>query len=73
VPLLATLRNKPRLEKRAHCRRYGRLRARRRTPAGRARWIDMGGSIFEVDGGRQPDRLVMNAAAGIPAALPQHA
>jgi hypothetical protein len=27
----------------------------------------MGGSIFEVDGGRQPDRLVMNAAAGIPA------
>jgi hypothetical protein len=24
----------------------------------------MGSSIFEVDGGRQPDRLVMNAAAG---------
>jgi hypothetical protein len=33
----------------------------------------MGGSIFEVDGGRQLDRLVMYAAAGIPAALPQHA
>ncbi len=25
----------------------------------------MGGSIFEVDGGRQPDRPVMNAGAGI--------
>jgi hypothetical protein len=32
----------------------------------------MGGSIFEVDGGRQPDRPVMNARAGIPAAQPQH-
>jgi hypothetical protein len=60
-------------KERAQRRRYGRLRARRRTPAGRARCIDMGGSIFEVDGGRQPDRLVMNAAARIPAALPQHA
>jgi len=32
----------------------------------------MGGSIFEVGGGRRPDRPVMNAGAGIPAAQPQH-
>jgi hypothetical protein len=33
----------------------------------------MGGSIFEVDGGRQPDRPVMNVGAGISAAPPQRA
>jgi hypothetical protein len=33
----------------------------------------MGGSIFELDGGSQPGRPVMNAGAGIPAAQLQHA
>jgi hypothetical protein len=31
--------------------------------------IDMGSSIFEIDGSRQPDRPVMNAGAGIPESL----